>query len=84
MFIKDGPVWTKCTTRYFRFLAATLQLNSLTTKATPRSLREAVACTPMDLDELYTEGWDRVNNQNSDSRNDAKEALCWLSCSFDI
>ena len=39
-------------------------------------------CDPKDLDELYIEAWNRVNDQNRDSRHDAKKALCWLSCSF--
>ena len=71
-----------CTNPYRRFLIAKLQLDSLATKTTLRNLREAMKCDPRDLDELYMEAWNRINDQNRDSRDDAKEALCWLSCSF--
>ena len=70
------------TDQYRRFLIAKLQLDSLATKTTLRSLREAIEFAPKDLDELYIQAWNRINNQNSDSRHDAKKALCWLSCSF--
>lgn len=65
-----------------RFLVARLQLNSLRTKTTLRSLREAVGSSPKNLDELYYEAWHRVSSQNSDSRKAAQDALRWLSCSF--
>ena len=78
--------WTSviadCTDRYCRFLVPKLQLDSLATKTTLRSLREAIKCAPEDLDDLYTAAWNRINSQNKDSARDAKEALCWLSCSF--
>lgn len=66
----------------YRFLLARLQLDSLATKTTLRNLREAIRCSPKDLDELYLEAWNRVTDQNIDSRNDAQQALCWVSCSF--
>lgn len=72
----------KITDQHCRFLIARLQLDSLATKTTLRSLREAIRCSPKDLDELYLEAWNRVTRQNVDSRNDAQQALCWLSCSF--
>ena len=78
----SNSVVGECTDPYRRFLIAKLQLDSLATKTTVRNLREAIDCDPKDLDELYMEAWNRINDQNRDSRHDAKEALCWLSCSF--
>lgn len=72
----------KRTDQHCRFLIARLQLDSLTTKTTLRNLRESIKRSPKDLDELYLEAWSRVTNQNIDSRCDAQQALCWLSCSF--
>ena len=82
LYLESTSVMADCTDRYCRFLIAKLQLDSLATKTTLRNLREAIQCDPKDLDELYIEAWSRVNDQNRDSRHDAKKALCWLSCSF--
>ena len=54
----------------------------LATKTSVRSLTEAANAGPQNLDELYLEAWNRVLNQNPDSRKDAQDALCWVSCSF--
>ena len=80
--LKSMSVVADCTDLSCRFLVAKLQLDSLATKTTLRSLREAIRCAPEDLDDLYIAAWNRVNGQNKDSARDAKEALCWLSCSF--
>ncbi len=72
----------RCTDSHGRFLIARLQLDLLATKTTLRSLREAAESGPITLDELYLEAWNRVTNQNTDSQQDAQEAICWLTCSF--
>ena len=82
LYLKSTSVVADCTDRCCRFLIAKLQLDSLATKTTVRSLREAIRCAPEDLDDLYIAAWNRVNSQNKDSRRDAKKVLCWLSCSF--
>ena len=73
---------TRCTDPHCRFLIARLQLDSLATKTTLRNLREAAKSAPNTLDELYLEAWNRVTNQNTDSQEDAQEAICWLTFSF--
>ncbi len=73
---------TRCTDPHCRFLIARLQLDSLATKTTLRNLREAAKSAPQTPDELYIEAWNRVTSQNTDSQQDAQEAICWLTCSF--
>lgn len=63
-----------------------MHLESLQTKTTVRKLRNALGALPqglLGLEKLYLDVWTRVTEkQNSDFSDEARLALCWLSCSF--
>ncbi|KAJ7166318.1 ankyrin repeat-containing domain protein [Mycena crocata] len=61
------------------FLLVKLHIESLTTKITPRAVRDALKNLHQDVNRMYDETMHRINNQNHDDRTVALQALTWIS-----
>ncbi len=61
---------------------AQLYLDILETKICASDLRDALRSLPGKLDDDYTEAWNRINTQGTDSSTLAIKALRWLVFSF--
>lgn len=69
-------------TRFHRFLAARLYMESLSTKMTVRALKNAIENLPSTLDQLYDDALRRIDASNEDNRSFAHRALCWVAYTY--
>ncbi|KAJ7242072.1 ankyrin repeat-containing domain protein [Mycena rebaudengoi] len=60
------------------FLLAKLHIDSLATKNTVKTVREALRNLPKNLNRTYDEALQRIDRQNEDDRNTAQLTLCWV------
>ncbi|KAJ7218722.1 ankyrin repeat-containing domain protein [Mycena rebaudengoi] len=61
------------------FLLAKLHLDSLAIKTTVNAVRDALKNLPEDLEHTYNEAMDRIEAQNKDDREIARQALIWVA-----
>ncbi|KAJ7028851.1 hypothetical protein C8F04DRAFT_1398720 [Mycena alexandri] len=61
------------------FLLAKLHMDSLSTKGTVKSVREALKALPKTLNDRYDDAMRRIKEQNEDSRNIANSTLAWVA-----
>ncbi|KAJ7270945.1 ankyrin repeat-containing domain protein [Mycena rebaudengoi] len=61
------------------FLLAKLHIDSLATKSTVKAVREALQNLPEDLEHTYNEAMDRIEAQNKDDREIARQTLIWVA-----
>src|SRR5438552_4048761 len=54
-------------------------MDSLAKKVNRRDVREAVGSLPTELDELYDNAMQRIENQDKEEANLAKQVLSWIS-----
>lgn len=66
----------------FRFLAAKLHMDSLSTKLSITSLKNAIDNLPQELNELYDEAFRRIDAQNEDDREVANNLLRWVAYAY--
>ncbi|CAG7937923.1 unnamed protein product [Penicillium salamii] len=62
------------------FLLARLHIDSLQGKRSPKLIRLALKTLPTGLDAAYGEAMSRIENQDPDQVETAKEVLSWISC----
>ncbi|CAG8003133.1 unnamed protein product [Penicillium salamii] len=62
------------------FLLARLHIDSLQGKRSPKMIQQALKTLPTGLDAAYGEAMSRIENQNSNEVETAKDVLCWISC----
>lgn len=65
-----------------RFLAATLHMDSLATKMSVKTLKQAIDRLPSTLNRLYDEAFRRIDDQNEDDREFASKALRWVAYTY--
>ncbi|KAJ7130496.1 hypothetical protein C8R44DRAFT_569438, partial [Mycena epipterygia] len=61
------------------FLLAKLHTESLATKNIVKAVWDALQHLPSDLEHTYDEAMDRINRQNEDDRELARQALTWVA-----
>ncbi|KAL9045843.1 MAG: hypothetical protein Q9214_001186 [Letrouitia sp. 1 TL-2023] len=61
------------------FLLAQLHMDSLVSKTSRKSVRQALGKLPKDLDATYEEAMLRIENQDDDDKKLAKKVLYWIS-----
>ncbi|KAJ7291345.1 ankyrin repeat-containing domain protein [Mycena rebaudengoi] len=61
------------------FLLAKLHLDSLAIKTTVNAVRDALKNLPENLEHTYNEAMDRIEVQNKDDREIARQALIWVA-----
>ena len=54
-------------------------MDSLVSKPTQRSVRQALDTLPKDLDDTYEDAMLRIEQQNDDDRRLANQVICWIS-----
>ncbi|KAL8906113.1 MAG: hypothetical protein Q9171_006404 [Xanthocarpia ochracea] len=64
------------------FLAAKLQVESLSTKTSIRMLKRALENLSSDLNVLYNDALSRIESQNQDDRELAEKALRWVAYTY--
>ncbi|KAL8748994.1 MAG: hypothetical protein Q9184_006986 [Pyrenodesmia sp. 2 TL-2023] len=64
------------------FLAATLHMDSLATKMSVKTLKQAIGDLPSTLNQLYDEAFRRIDDQNADDRDFANKALRWVAYAY--
>ncbi|KAJ6536872.1 hypothetical protein B0H19DRAFT_1003807, partial [Mycena capillaripes] len=60
------------------FLLAKLHIESLSSKTTIKTVREALKALPKNLNDSYNEAMNRIKSQNEEDRNIAHSALTWV------
>ncbi|KAJ7328855.1 ankyrin repeat-containing domain protein [Mycena albidolilacea] len=60
------------------FLLAKLHIESLSSKTTIKTVREALKALPKNLNDSYNEAMNRIESQNEEDRNVAHSALTWV------
>ncbi|KAJ7328867.1 hypothetical protein DFH08DRAFT_940510 [Mycena albidolilacea] len=60
------------------FLLAKLHIESLSSKNTIKTVREALKALPKNLNDSYNEAMNRIESQNEEDRNIAHSALTWV------
>ncbi|KAJ6536855.1 hypothetical protein B0H19DRAFT_1003798, partial [Mycena capillaripes] len=60
------------------FLLAKLHIESLSSKSTIKTVREALKALPKNLNDCYNEAMNRIKSQNEEDRNIAHSALTWV------
>ncbi|KAJ7328859.1 ankyrin repeat-containing domain protein [Mycena albidolilacea] len=60
------------------FLLAKLHIESLSSKTTIKTVREALKALPKNLNDSYNEAMNRIESQNEEDRNIAHSALTWV------
>ena len=67
----------------YRFLAAKLHMDSLSSKTNVKALKKAIETLPNTLDQLYEAAFRRIDAQSEDDRAIAIRALSWVAYAFE-
>jgi hypothetical protein len=57
-------------------------MDSLSAKRSPGDIREALAALPAKLDETNDQAMQRIEDQDTDARNLARNVLSWISHAY--